>query len=171
VIYSNVGTGSAAYNATMGWVEAGKQGAGFPVTQAMSFVPDSDYILIRIDAAFELSSGTNGMKLLLAEDDGGVPGKAVYFTTFSSLPLVGTCCTVQTAKLSPTKSSFVGLKGGRTYWLFVLPADLTTYIAWNFDTTNLNGRGANSNDYGQTWDASEYSPLGAFDVYGIKTAQ
>ena len=168
VIYSSLGTGGTAYNENTGWTEAGAVANDFPLAEAMAFTPDSDYILVRIDGAFQYVQGTNGMKLLLAEDNGGVPGQVFYIATFTNLPGFGTCCTVQTAKLNPTKSSYISLKGGQQYWLYPLPADPTSYIVWNWDTTGLGGNGAVSQTYGQSWSSTTYPTFGAFDLYGIK---
>jgi predicted secreted protein len=71
---------------------------------------------------------------------------------------------VQTAKVG--SSTQIKLIGGRTYWLFPLPANTTTYLVWNLDTTNLSGNGAVSKDYGKIWTAAPLSPFGAFDIYG-----
>jgi hypothetical protein len=168
VIYSNFGTGTSLYNAGTGWTEAGAEANDYPLAEAMSFTPASSYIVLRIDAALTYLMGTNGMKLILAEDDGGIPGKIIYVASFSNLPDFGTCCTVQTAKLTPTKSSFVGLKAGQPYWLYPVPDDTTGYFIWNLDTTSKSGNGAVSKDYGKTWSATTLSPFGAFLLYGIK---
>ena len=167
VIYSNLGTGASAYNPGIGWTEAGAVANDYPIAEAMAFTPASDFILLRIDAAIQYVQGTNGMKLLLAEDNGGIPGQVFYVATFTNLPTFGTCCTVQTAKLSPTKTSYIALKGGQRYWLYPLPADATSYLVWNYDTTSLGGYGALSENYGQTWTSTSYATFGAFDLYGI----
>ncbi len=168
LIYSNFGTGKSLYNAGTGWTEAGLEANDEAIAEAMAFTPDSDYIVVRISAALTWLEGTNGVTLILAEDNGGVPGKVIYSTVFTNLPAFGTCCTVQTAKLTPTKSSHVGLKAGKQYWLYPLPADTTSYLIWNYDTTNVGGNGAVSHDYGNTWSATTYTTFGAFDLYGVK---
>ena len=170
VIYSNFGTGSNLYNGGTGWTEAGAEANDFPVAEAMSFVPDSNYILVRIDAAFSYVEGTNGMKLVLAEDNGGVPGQILYAAPFSNVPEFGTCCTIQTVTLSPTKGSFVGLASGKTYWLYPVTTS-DGYLVWNYDTTNKGGSGAVSRDYGKSWTSTSLLPFGAFSVYGVKSAR
>jgi hypothetical protein len=171
LIYSNLGTGTSVYNAGSGWTEAGVEANDEAIAEAMQFTPDSTYLLLRIDAAFTYVQGTNGAKLILAEDNGGVPGKIIYAASFTNLPTFGTCCTLQTAKLQPTKTSYVALNAGQTYWIYPLPDDTTGYLVWNFDTTNKGGTGAVSHDYGKTWTAAALSPFGAFDLYGIKLGQ
>ncbi len=155
VIYSNFGTGTSLYNASFGLTEAGAEanvlGNGDPVSQAISFVPDTDYVLLRLDAALSYVEGTNKLGLFLAEDNGGVPGKVIYGAAFTNLPEFGTCCTVQTAKLTPTATKYVALKGGQTYWLFPLPVDPSGFFVWNADTTGQAGNGAYSHDNGKTW--------------------
>ncbi len=168
VIYSNFGTGTSLYNPSTGWTEAGAEANDYPLAEAMSFTPASTYIVLRIDAAITYLQGTNGMKLILAEDNGGVPGKIIYVASFSNLPDFGTCCTVQTAKLTPTKTSYVGLKAGQPYWMYPVPDSTTGYFIWNYDTTSKGGNGAVSKDYGKTWSPTTLSPFGAFDLYGIK---
>ncbi len=171
VIYSNFGTKNSLYDASSGWTEAGLEANDYPLAEAMSFTPDSNYVLVRIDGAFTYVTGTNGMKLVLAEDNNGVPGKIIYVASFSNLPTFGTCCTVQTAKLTPTATSYVPLLGGKTYWLYPLPADTTAYVVWNYDTTGKGGIGAVSEDYGKTWASTTYAAFGAFDLYGVKVGQ
>ncbi len=142
VIYSNFGTGASLYDSGTGWTEAGEEANDYPIAQGLSFVPDSDYVLLRVDAAFTYVQGTNGIKLIIAADNGGVPGKVIFGAAFNNLPEFGTCCTVQTAKLTPTTTRYVGLKGGQTYWIYPLPADTTSYLVWNFDTTGKGGTGS-----------------------------
>jgi hypothetical protein len=168
LIYSNFGTGTNLYNAGTGWTEAGEEANDYPLAEAMSFTPATDFVLVRISAALTYVTGTNGVKLVLAADNGsGLPGKILYAASFSNLPDFGTCCTVQTAKLTPTRTSYVVLEGGKTYWLYPVPADTTSYLVWNYDTTNLGGNGAVSKDYGKTWTTAPLQPFGAFDLYGI----
>ncbi|HUE23205.1 MAG TPA: choice-of-anchor R domain-containing protein [Bryobacteraceae bacterium] len=170
LIYTNLGTGTSVYNAGTGWTEAGAEANDYPLAEAMAFTlgsdPPNDYILVRIDMGITYLQGTNGMNLILAEDNGGVPGTIIYSTSFTNLPDFGTCCTLQTAKLAPTKSSYVALKAGQQYWLYPLPADTTTYLIWNLDVTKKQGNGAVSKDYGTTWTAATMNPFGAFNLYG-----
>ena len=170
VIYSNFGA-KIPYNPQTGWTEAGIEANDEAIAEAMSFIPTSDYIVIRIDAAFTYVQGVNGVKMILAEDNGGVPGKPIYSATFANLPTFGTCCAIQTAKLSPSKGKAVALKAGQTYWVYPLPVDTSTYLVWNYDVTNLGGPGAVSHDYGQTWSSTTLQPFGSFDLYGIQAAQ
>jgi hypothetical protein len=170
VIYSNFGTGSSVYDAATGWTEAGEEANDYPLAEAMSFTPDTSYVLVRIDAGLTWVTGTNGVKLELAEDNAGVPGPVIFTASFTNLPVFGTCCTVQTVTLAPTKTDYIELKGGKTYWLYPLPADTTSYLVWNLDTTNMSGNGGVSETYGHTWTPATLSPFGAFDVYGMKQA-
>jgi hypothetical protein len=171
VIYTNLGTGSSVYNAGTGWTEAGAEANDYPLAEAMAFTPASNYVLARIDMGITYLQGTNGMTLVLAEDNGGIPGTTIYSTTINNLPEFGTCCTLQTAKLAPTKTNYVALKAGHQYWLYPLPADTTTYLIWNLDVTNKQGSGAVSEDYGTTWTATTLNPFGAFSLYGYLVAK
>jgi hypothetical protein len=166
VIYSNFGTGDSLYNGGSGWTEAGEEANDYPLAEAMAFVPRSDYVLVRIDAAITWVSGTNGTQLVLAIDNAGVPGKPIYIASMTNLPDFGTCCTIQTAKINPA-NRYIKLIGGHKYWLYPLPADTTSYLVWNTDTTNKGGKGAVSENYGSSWTAAPLSPFGAFDVYGL----
>jgi hypothetical protein len=74
----------------------------------------------------------------------------------------GTCCKLVTVKLA----NRVNLNAGQKYWLYALPADTTSYLIWNLDTTAKNGYGAVSKDNGTTWTATTLKPLGAFEIYG-----
>jgi hypothetical protein len=171
VIYTNLGTGTSVYNAGTGWTEAGAEANDYPLAEAMAFTPASNYVLARIDMGITYLQGTNGMTLILAEDNGGIPGTTIYSTSFTNLPDFGTCCTLQTAKLAPTKTNYVGLKAGHQYWLYPLPADTTTYLIWNLDVTNKQGNGAVSEDYGTSWTAATLNPFGAFSLYGYLVAK
>jgi len=71
-----------------------------------------------------------------------------------------------TAELIHTKTDHVGLKAGQQYWLYPLPADTTSYLIWNLDTTNKGGTGAVSKDLGVTWTPTTLTPFGAFNIYG-----
>jgi hypothetical protein len=77
VVYSNFGSGDSLYDAGTGWTEAGEEANDYPLAEAMSFTPASSYLLVRIDVAGTYLQGTNGMKLVLAADNAGVPGKAI----------------------------------------------------------------------------------------------
>jgi hypothetical protein len=165
VVYSNLGTGTSVYNSGTGWTEAGAEANDYPLAEAMSFTPSSNFLLLRIDVGVTYLQGTNGMKLILAEDAQGVPGKTIYSAHFGNLPAFGTCCTVETAKVPANRK--ITLESGKTYWLYPLPADTTSYLIWNLDTTNLDGNGAVSESYGSSWTTASLSPFGAFDVYGM----
>ena len=171
LIYSNFGTGTSLYNAGSGWTEAGAEANDYPLAEAMAFTPTGNYIVLRIKVAVTYLSGTNGMNLVLAEDNGGVPGNTIYTASFTNLPEFGTCCTVETAKLAPTKSSYVLLKAGKQYWLYPLPADTTSYLIWNLDTTKKMGNGAVSKDNATTWTPTTLNPFGAFSLYGYAVTQ
>lgn len=170
VIYSNFGTGSSLYDAASGWTEAGAEANDYPLAEAMSFTPAGNYALLRIDMGITYLEGTNGVKLVLAKDDNGVPGKAIYQASINNLPAFGTCCEVTTAKIN-AKSKKILLASGQKYWLYPLPADTTTYLVWNLDTTNMGGDGGVSEDYGSTWTQTSLTPFGSFDIYGIKIGQ
>jgi hypothetical protein len=79
VIYSNFGTGNSLYDGGEGWTEAGAEANDFPITEAMAFTPDANYNVIRVDVAVTYVQGTNGMTLVLAEDNGGVPGQGSWY--------------------------------------------------------------------------------------------
>jgi hypothetical protein len=167
VIFSNLGTGDCVYQAGSGWTEAGEKANDYPLAEAMSFTPQNNYLLVRIDTAVTYLEGTNGMKWILAADNAGVPGKSISVFTFSNMPSFGTCCTLKTMKLTASNKRII-LTAGQTYWLYPLPADTTSYLIWNLDTTNQGGNGAVSKDYGVTWTPAPLSLFGAFDVYGIQ---
>jgi|GEM_PF-1520665 hypothetical protein len=169
VVFSNFGTGDNLYGPS-GWTEAGLEANDFPIAEAMSFTPAANYALVRIDIAMTYVSGTNGMTLILAQDNSGIPGKPLFKTTFTNLPDFGSCCTIQTVTLNP-QTSPIALKSGHTYWLYPMPANTTSYLVWNQDTTNQGGNGAVSRDYGKTWNPAALSPFGAFDIYGMQVGK
>jgi roadblock/LC7 domain-containing protein len=169
VIYSNFGTGKSLYNASEGWTEAGAEANGYPVVEAMSFTPNANYDVVRVDAAVSYAAGVNGMTMVLAENNDGIPGNVLRSASFSDLPDFGTCCTVATKRVSA--NVHLPVKDGQTYWLYPLPAAASSYLVWNYDTTNQSGNGAISRDGGKTWVQAPLSPFGAFDLYGLETGQ
>jgi hypothetical protein len=169
VIYSNLGTGNSLYNASEGWTEAGAEANGYPVVEAMSLTPNANYDLVRVDVAVTYVSGLNGMTLILAENSDGVPGKVLGSAPFTDMPDFGTCCKLETKKV--TSNLHLPVKAGQTDWLYPLPAKTTSYLVWNYDTTNESGNGAISQNNGKTWVQAPLSPFGAFDLYGIETAK
>jgi hypothetical protein len=168
LIYSNFGKAGSVYNPSTGWTEAGAEANDFPLAEAMAFTVSSNYILVRIDMGITYLQGTNGMTLVVAEDNGGVPGNIIYSAPLTNLPSFGTCCALMTADLPHTKANHVGLSAGQQYWLYPLPADTTSYLIWNLDVTNKGGVGAVSKDLGVTWTPTTYTTFGAFNLYGYR---
>lgn len=166
LIYSNLGPAGSVYNPGSGWTEAGAEANDYPLAEAMAFTVSSNYLLVRIEMGITYLQGTNGMTVVVAEDNGGVPGNIIYSAPLTNLPGFGTCCALMTADPPHTKANHVSLIAGRQYWLYPLPADTTSYLIWNLDVTKKGGPGAVSKDSGVTWTPTTYTTFGAFKLYG-----
>jgi hypothetical protein len=92
-IYNNFGPGNA-YSTSLGWAVSGSTSGVGAITPAMAFTPSGTYTLTQIDVAITFLAGTNSTSLTLNSDSSGVPGGVLATWALSSLPAVGTCCTV-----------------------------------------------------------------------------
>ena len=162
VIYSNLGTGSSVYDCCNGGSIEGNPAAKllFQSFLAMSFTPSANYDHVKIDLALGWSSGTNEVIVSLQGDTGSnAPSSAIYWGSgpVTNLPVLGTCCTLQTFTLDPNSV----LSAGKQYWIGVRPGADDTLAAWN-----LNNTGAKGN----YWDYQQPTFTGvtnaAFDVSG-----
>lgn len=130
----------------------------------MAFTPTAKHTLKQIDLAVDVA-GTNQYELQLHSDKAGLPGAKIYdWKKVTGSPAAGTCCVLETVKVSK-KHKPVLLKKGTQYWLVVL-VPLDTWDAWNQNVTGANGNSAVSHDDGKTWVTGADNPLGAFDVLG-----
>lgn len=161
-IYSNLGKGDNVYNANAGSGILGPDtGQPWPESVACAFIPTADHTVTEIRVGTTYSTGTNAIVVSLNPDNGGKPGKTIHAWKFTNLPSFGSCCTLQTGRLSKG----VQVKKGKQYWVVVRPttAGTDTWAIWNDNFQEL--QGTFSNNIGSGWDTS-FQVLGAFGVFG-----
>lgn len=163
-IFSNLGTGNNVYNGAAGTGVLGKNvpNQPFPEWVANGFTPTANYTVTEVQVGVTWVEGENSVILSLNEDNGGIPGKVLYITQFTNLPTFGTCCTLQTAMLSPG----VPVTKGTMYWV-VLRTKSTNQGTWNVWNNDFNGaQGPFSNSTGHGWNKQSTQQLGGFGVFG-----
>jgi hypothetical protein len=163
-IYSTFNTDpDNAYDCCGGWtISAEGSIIGARQDVAMPFTPGGNYLVKTISVAVGYVDGTNGVKVSLNKDAGGVPGAVIKKGSITGLPVFGTCCVTvsMNAKLSPVDS-------GKQYWVVVRTDKKTadTWDAWNMNNVGLQGTFAFNTGGG--WQATS-GPLAAFSVLGKK---
>ncbi len=105
---------------------------GQTIWPAVEFTPETDATVKEIDVAVGWVSGTNGVVLNIAEDNGGVPGNVLGSFPVTGLGTFGDCCQVATA------TAHIRLTGGAPYWVFVSTDENSadTWAAWPFNSTD-----------------------------------
>jgi hypothetical protein len=117
-IFSNLGSGTRAYNDTDGFLVAGTPSGLGQEFIGLAFTPKADATVTEIHAALQfLDEGTgapNQVDLSLYTDSNGVPGTLIDGPhTIKNLPLAGTCCALATWHLSKGVSVFAKTQ----YWV------------------------------------------------------
>jgi hypothetical protein len=162
-IYSNLGTGNSVYNPSAGnGIIGPKAGQKFPEWIGCGFRPKADHTVTEIQVGVTYVQGTNGVTLSLNANNQDRPGKALHTWQFANLPDFGTCCTLQTGKLT----AGIKVKKGNLYWVVLRTSPKTqdTWDVWNYD---VNGQqGPWSNNIGSGWSKGATQQLNAFGVFG-----
>jgi hypothetical protein len=162
-IYSNLGMGKSVYNPSVGnGIIGPKAGQKFPEWIGCGFRPKADHTVTEIQVGVTYVQGTNGVTLSLNADNQDRPGKALHTWQFANLPDFGTCCTLQTGKLT----TGIKVKRGKLYWVVLRTSAKTqdTWDVWNYD---INGQqGPWSNNIGSGWSKGATQQLNAFGVFG-----
>ena len=162
-IYSTLGTGSHVYSVLSGIGILGTDtGQLFPEMVANGFRPKADHVVTEIQVGVWHYQGTNALAVSLNQDNHGVPGKALHSWHFSNLPVMWSCCTLQTAKY--TKG--IAVKKGKSYWVVLSPEKQfqDTWDTWADNVAGKSGRmWANNN--GSGWNTG-YEVLSAVGVFG-----
>jgi len=164
-IFSNLGSSSAAYDSTNGWLVMGSANTYFGYSQdiAMPFTPKKKATATQIKIGLTYYGvGTNGASVALYSDASGLPGSSLKAVDVKNLPTFGTCCTVTTAKLGKG----VKVKAKTQYWA-VGTTDSTNADAvtvWQYVYGDATGPFA-FRQSGGSWNAYT-STLSAFGVFG-----
>jgi hypothetical protein len=161
-IYSNLGTGKSVYNGNAGNGIVGPDaGQMFMEWIGNRFSPTADHRVTEISVGVTHVQGPNAVTLSLNEDSHNTPGKALHTWQLSNLPEFGTCCVLQTVKLTEG----IPVQKGKLYWVVLRTTEKTktTYDVWNNDANGHEGPW--SNDIGDGWSTS-YQQRNAFGVFG-----
>jgi hypothetical protein len=134
ILFSDYGPGDS-YNTGNGWTV----GMGVTVNDlqpAAAFTPSVTDTLSEVDVSVGyLSPGTNGVTVNLLNSAGGIPtGKPLETWALTDLPPFGSSGQVETLdSVGPP----VSLVHGKTYWLQLAPADLTTDASWYLSDSSV----------------------------------
>lgn len=163
VLFSDYGP-SDAYNTAYGWT-VGLGMTSDNLRPAAAFKPSVTDTLSEIDISVGYLSGTNGVTVNLLDNSGGIPASTPLesWTVTNLLPFgsLGEVATLDAAGPPVT------LVLGRTYWLQLQPADLTTDASWYLSNTSV-GRLYVTGSGGPTYVGTQYLP--AFQILGPATA-
>lgn len=167
-IFTDLGSKTAAYDNTNGWLILGPSSAfgqeqwiGFP------FTPKKASTATTVKAALGyFDSGTNGVQVSLYKDASGVPAKkALTSKAVSKLKeWTDPCCdAIKTVKLPKA----IKLTKKKQYWVVVGTdkAQATAEGVWFYATGDPTGNQAYSFDGGATW-STESVTESAFGVFG-----
>ncbi|HEX8815520.1 MAG TPA: hypothetical protein VF753_08465 [Terriglobales bacterium] len=161
-IYSNLGSGNNVYNGNEGNGIVGPDaGQLYMEWIGNRFSPAADYTVTEIKVGVTYVQGPNAVTLSLNENNHDTPGKALHTWQLSNLPEFGTCCVLQTVKLTQG----IPVQKGKFYWVVLSTNSKTekTYDVWNGDADGHEGPW--SNDIGEGW-ATSYQQRNAFGVFG-----
>jgi len=162
-IFSNLGS-PVGFNCCTGWTEGGSTSEVGLIIQAMAYTTPSKPAstdLTSIEIALGYVNGTNGATLETVADKSGEPtGKTLAKCSISNMPTFGSTSTeVSTCKI--TKK--VALKAKTQYWLVPL-VESNEWGAWNLADSG-SGNGCYTTN-GTSWTCTNYSPQGAFGIFG-----
>jgi hypothetical protein len=162
-IYSTLGKGSHVYSTLSGFGILGTDtGQMLPEMVANGFRPNADHVVTEVQVGATHLQGTNVLVVSLNADNYGVPGRPLHTWHFSNLPMVWSCCTLQTGKYAKG----IPVKKGKLYWVVLRPEDKfqDTWDVWADNYAGKQGR-MWANNTGSGWSAS-YQMLGAVGVFG-----
>ena len=162
IVYSNLGSGSTVYNKDRGWGVVSGLGTnpGY-LASAFSFTAPGDTTFSELRIALELMQGANAVTVSLMSNSGGLPGSALESWNVTGLPMMGTCCTLQTLAGSGTTA----LTAGTLYWVAVFPAASDMIAVWSFNSTGATGTFFGNSGTG--WSGNIVDAVGAFEIQGV----
>jgi len=162
-IYSTLGKGDHVYSTLSGFGILGTNtGQILPEMVANGFRPTADHVVTEVQVGATHLQGTNVLVVSLNQDNHGVPGKALHTWRFSNLPVVWSCCTLQTGKYAKG----IPVKKGKLYWVVLRPEQQfqDTWDIWADNYAEKQGKYF-SNNTGSGWQTS-YQVLSAVGVFG-----
>jgi hypothetical protein len=162
-IYSTLGKGAHVYSTLSGIGVLGTDtGQILPEMVANGFRPRADHVVTEVQVGATHLQGTNVLVVSLNQDNYGAPGKALHTWRFSNLPMVWSCCTLQTGKYAKG----IPVKKGKLYWVVLRPEQQfqDTWDIWANNYAEKSGKYF-SNNTGSGWNTS-YQVLSAVGVFG-----
>jgi len=162
-IYSTLGKGDHVYSTLSGFGILGTNtGQILPEMVANGFRPNADHVVTEVQVGATHLQGTNVLVVSLNQDNYGVPGKPLHTWRFSNLPVVWSCCTLQTGKYV----TGIPVKKGKLYWIVLRPEKQfqDTWDIWADNYAEKQGKYF-SNNTGTGWNTS-YQTLSAVGVFG-----
>ncbi len=164
--FTDLGPSGNVYQCCTGWTVSGTGSIGTAFTQANEFTAMASGSISQIDIGVGYVEGTNSFYAALFTVNNGQPGTEVgYWGNLSASQSFGGCCGLVTI----TGISGVDLIANQSYFLVLgaMNQSDTTWVAWNWNSQNVNGLDLYSTDGGQTWNSNgSGNPIGAFDVLG-----
>jgi hypothetical protein len=170
-IYSNLGSKTAAYDYTNGWlIDGSTSPLGHIQWIGYAFTPTKAHVATQIRAAAfyyaGFGSGGNDVNEGIWTDASGVPGTEIKGKDKSNLPTwTGTstdCCKTQNVTIKATK-----LKKGVQYWVVLTNGSKDTTASGVWDFVFGDGTATQAYNLGSGW-ATENVQASAFAVYGTK---
>jgi hypothetical protein len=162
-IYSTLGTGDNVYSTLSGIGILGTDtGQPWPEMVGNGFRPKADHVVTEVQVGATHFQGTNALVVSLNQDNHGVPGKALHTWHFYDLPVIWSCCTLQTGKYAKG----IPVTKGKLYWVVLRP-NQQFQDTWDIWADNFAGKQGRlwANNIGSGWSAS-YQVLGSVGVFG-----
>ena len=169
VLFNDFGAGNT-YNETTGWTVSGTGSIGTSFTQANLFTLGGSGAesISQIDIGINNASGVTTFYASIWTDVGNLPGTEVSGAFWGSLTTTGSFGACDDCVTSITGIAGLTLTGGDQYFLILGPVSTsdTSWNAWNWNSTGVNGLDLFSEDGGTTWSSNGNNLLGAFDAIG-----
>lgn len=162
-IFGDFGTGNA-YNCCLSSGVFGPLSLLGIAETGARFTSSANFELTRIDVALSVDSfsPTDKIILTLNSDASGFPGGVLSSWTLINLPMLGTCCAIETV----TPASPLLLAGGSPYWLVATPGTPDFVGGWNVNSVGVTDVYAVGTP---GFVLQSGAPTPAFEVQGILT--
>jgi hypothetical protein len=169
VIFSNLATAypNGLYWCCQGVSVSGPNSPGFVEWwHAAAFTPAANATATKVTVSIGWLAGGGSILLSLNADNGGVPGAVLEQWTLYELGEAGTCCAVQSKKVSG-----IPLSAGQQYWIVAsTTAKSSVWAEWNQadndQVSNFVNAGYTNQSENPAWTSYTTNLNVAFAVYG-----
>jgi hypothetical protein len=169
VIFSNLATEypNGLYWCCQGATVSGPYSPGFVEWwHAAAFTPSADATATKVTVSIGYLAGAGSIILSLNADNGGIPGTVLEQWTLGDLGQSGTCCSVQSKKVSG-----IALTAGQQYWIVATTKPHSSvWAAWNVadsdQVDNFLNAGLTNQQGNPVWESYMTNINVAFAVYG-----